>query len=181
MSRVGPGVTLFIGGARSGKSDLVVRLGQAWEGDVVFVATATAGDDDMAERIHRHQLDRPDHWRLVEDPHAGPATLAAVADHALVIIDCLTLLVANLFFAEVADDDVVEHVGALMAAAVDRNGPTLVVTNEVGMGLHPETDLGRRYRDLLGRVNRRAADLAEKSLFVVAGRALELNEIETTW
>ena len=189
MSRVGRSATLFIGGARSGKSDLVVNLGEAWEGDVVFVATATAGDTDMAERIRRHQLDRPEHWGLVEDALFGAAGLAAIDRDALVIVDCLTLLVSNLFFHgedpavdhRGRDDLIVDHVGKLMEAAGDRGGPTLVVTNEVGLGLHPETAMGRRYRDLLGRVNRRAADLAETALFVVAGRALQLNEIETTW
>lgn len=181
MTRVGRGLSLFIGGARSGKSDLVVDLGAAWEGDVVFVATATAGDGDMAERIRRHQLDRPDGWGLVEDATFGAGALAAIDPGALVIVDCLTLLVSNLFFDDLEDDAVVEHVGALMSAACERSGPTLVVTNEVGLGLHPETSMGRRYRDLLGRVNRRAADIAETAVFVVAGRALELKGIETTW
>ena len=181
MTRIGRGATLFIGGARSGKSDLVVELGEAWDGDVVFVATATAGDVDMAERIRRHQLDRPDHWGLVEDATFSAEALSAIDDDALVIVDCLTLLVSNLFFDEVEDDGVVAHVGALMESAATRSAPTLVVTNEVGLGLHPETSMGRRYRDLLGRVNRRAADGSETVLFVVAGRALELNKIETSW
>lgn len=185
MSSIGRGTTLFIGGARSGKSDLVVDLGEAWDGEVVFVATATAGDLDMVERIRRHQLDRPDDWGLVEDATFGADALAEIDADALVIVDCLTLLVSNLFFDEVHDDDsnddVVDHVAELMRVAAGRPAPTLVVTNEVGLGLHPETAMGRRYRDLLGRVNRRAADLAETSLFVVAGRALELKEIETTW
>ena len=113
MSRIGRGLSLFIGGARSGKSDVVVQLGEAWPGEVVFVATATAGDDDMGERIRRHQLDRPSEWGLVESPTFGAADLDAIEDEALVIVDCVTLLVSNLFFADVAGDQVVAHVGAL--------------------------------------------------------------------
>jgi adenosyl cobinamide kinase/adenosyl cobinamide phosphate guanylyltransferase len=181
MTRIRTGVTFFIGGARSGKSDLVVKLGESWDSQVVFVATATAGDTDMAERIRRHQLDRPDHWGLVEHATFGADELREIEADALVIVDCITLLVSNLFFNERSDDEIVEHAAALVEAAHDRPGPTLVVTNEVGLGLHPETQMGRRYRDLLGKVNRRVADLADTSLFVVAGRALELKEIETTW
>lgn len=179
--RIGSGLSLFVGGARSGKSDVVVRLGQSWPGDVVFVATATAGDEDMADRIARHQDERPSLWGLVESPEFSSDELAAVDPGALVIVDCVTLLVSNLLFADRTDDQIVAHVAALAESAAARSAPTLVVSNEVGLGVHPESALGRRYRDVLGRANRQVADAAETSLFVVAGRAIPLQEIEITW
>lgn len=186
--KLGRGATLLIGGARSGKSDLAVRLGQAWPGHVTLVATAEAGDDDMAARIERHQADRPETWGCVESPMFGAGEFEQIyssddADH-LIIIDCLTMLVANLMFAEStarSDHEIVAAIAEIAAVAADRHGPTIIVSNEVGLGVHPETLLGRRYRDLLGRVNRQVADHAETSLLVVAGQALRLEQIEIDW
>lgn len=181
MIKIGTGATLFIGGARSGKSDLVVRLASAWDGPVTIAATATPGDEDMELRIARHQADRPSEWGLVESAELSGDELAGIDATALVVIDCLTMLVSNLLFLDQDDDAIVDHVEALMIAAGNRSAPTLIVTNEVGLGVHPGTTLGRRYRDLLGRANRRASDLADASLFVVAGRALELKEMDVSW
>lgn len=181
MIKIDSGATLFIGGARSGKSDLVVRLASAWDGPVTIAATATPGDEDMALRIARHQADRPSEWGLVESAELSGAELAAIDSTSLVVVDCLTMLVSNLFFLDQDDDEIVAHVESLMEAAVARSVPTLVVTNEVGLGVHPGSSLARRYRDLLGRANRHAADIAGTSLFVVAGRALELKALDVSW
>lgn len=181
MITVGHGTTLFIGGARSGKSDLAVRLAQQWPAAVTFVATARAGDDDMATRIARHKDDRPEDWALVENELFDADALGAIDASSLVIIDCLTLLVANQLFAEIDDEQIVASGVAMTRAARERSGPTLIVTNEVGMGIHPETELGRRYRDLLGRVNRAVAAEADRSFLIVAGRALALAEVDLSW
>ena len=179
--RLGRGLTLLLGGARSGKSDLVVRLAEAWPDQVRFVATATAGDADMAARIERHRAERPAHWHVDELPRLEASDLAIDADDSLTIVDCVTMLVANLLFADLDDDAIVDQCGHLAAAGAGRTAPTLMISNEVGLGVHPETELGRRYRDLLGRVNRRIADEAETCLLVVAGRALHLEEVELRW
>lgn len=181
MVQLGRGLTLLLGGARSGKSDLAVQLGEAWSGDVTFVATATAGDDDMATRIARHQAERPAGWHLIEQPHFNAIDAAELPDDALVIVDCATLLVANLLFADLGEAAVLAHVDALASALAARHGPTLMITNEVGLGIHPETALGRDYRDLLGRVNRSLAEQSETSLFVVAGKVLELETLDIGW
>jgi len=172
---------LLVGGARSGKSDLAVRLANSWDGDVIVAATAEAGDEDMAARIEQHQADRPTAWGLIEAPMLGAGEIVDQDPGALIIVDCITLLVTNLMLADRTDRQIDEHASVLTHAIVSRTAPTLVVTNEVGLGVVPETELGRRYRDVLGRYNRRLADRAETSVFVVAGRGLPLETVEPGW
>jgi adenosyl cobinamide kinase/adenosyl cobinamide phosphate guanylyltransferase len=180
--RLGRGFSLLIGGARSGKSDAAVRLGLAWPGDVVFVATASAGDADMERRIARHQDERPDDWALVEAPLCSANDVDIPDGDALLIIDCVTMLVANLMFAQRSEDEIDAHMVMLADALANRtSGPSLVITNEVGLGVHPETQMGREYRDILGRANRRLAERTEASLFIAAGRVLPLQELEFGW
>jgi adenosyl cobinamide kinase/adenosyl cobinamide phosphate guanylyltransferase len=179
--RVGRGLTALVGGARSGKSDLAVRLGQSWPGEVSFVATATAGDDDMAARIARHKDERPSTWALAELPVFAAPDVDAIADDHLVIVDCLTLLASNLMFADQSEATIIDHVGQLAARLAARSAPSVVITNEVGLGVHPQTEIGRSYRDLLGRCNRALTDAAETSLFVVAGQVLPLRRLDITW
>lgn len=174
---LGTGLTLLVGGARSGKSDLAVDLGLAWSGgggSVTFVATAQGLDDDMADRIAQHRLDRPDTWPTVEEPLFGAEHVAEIQPQALLIFDCMTLLVSNLLLAE---RPIAPHVEALANALAGRDGPTIVVSNEVGMGVHPETALGRVYRDELGRANRLVAEASDDALLIAAGRALPLSPV----
>lgn len=179
--RLGTGFSLLIGGARSGKSDLAVKLGKAWPDDVILAATAEAGDDDMAARITRHQTERPDDWGLIEAPLLSAHDVVAVAPGALLIVDCITLLVTNLMFADKSDAQIDEHAAILSHAFVRRTDPTIVITNEVGLGVHPETDVGRRFRDVLGRFNKRLAERAETTVFVAAGHVTRLEALDTTW
>jgi adenosylcobinamide kinase/adenosylcobinamide-phosphate guanylyltransferase len=170
-------LTLLIGGARSGKSDLAVQIG-ARHGDqdaITFVATAQRFDEDMSTRIDRHRAERPA-WPTVEAPVELRRVITEIPEHHLLIIDCLTLWVSNLMLEQWPDDAVREYSMATAAAAAARSGPTVVVSNEVGLGIHPGNELGRQYRDLLGRVNRQWADVAGRSLFLVAGRALPLTD-----
>lgn len=169
------GLTVLIGGARSGKSDLAVQIGERHQGDVVFLATAQRFDDDMSARITRHRAERPD-WPTLEAPVELRRALSEVADDALVIIDCLTLWVSNMMLEDWSEDAIGEYSSATADAVTTRRGPTVVVTNEVGLGIHPANELGRRYRDLLGRVNRQWTSAADRSLFLVAGRAITLHD-----
>ena len=169
-------LTVLIGGARSGKSALALRLAEG-AAQIVFVATAEARDDEMAQRIERHRRERPADWRLVEEPVALREAIEAAPKSDFVIVDCLSLWVSNLLEAGWADDAIEAEGEKGARAAADRWGPTVVVSNEVGLGVVPETPLGRRYRDLLGRVNATFAAAADEALFVVAGRALPLQ----TW
>jgi adenosylcobinamide kinase/adenosylcobinamide-phosphate guanylyltransferase len=169
-------LTLLVGGARSGKSDLAVQIGERHTtSGVTFVATAQRFDDDMSARIDRHRAERPA-WPTVEAPVELSRALAEIAVDDLVIIDCLTLWVSNLMLEDWSEAEIGDRSAATAAAAAERIGPTVVVTNEVGLGIHPANELGRQYRDLLGRVNRQWAQVADRSLFLVAGRALPLHD-----
>ena len=170
------GLLLLVGGARSGKSRLAVDLALASDRGVAYVATAEAGDDEMADRIGRHRAERPAEWSTVEEPCAVGSAVASIAPEAFVIVDCLTLWVANLVIAGRSDESVLEETEDLVGGLAVRPGPTVVITNEVGLGVHPESELGRRYRDLLGGVNRLAAAAARRTLFLVAGRAVRLDD-----
>ena len=167
-------MTVLLGGARSGKSALAVELGRRHVGGVTFVATSPPIDGDLSARIARHRAERPD-WPTIEEPLDLVGALARAGDD-LVLLDCLTLWVSNLLLRGDADADVEALSTATATAAADRTGPTVVISNEVGLGVHPTTDLGRRYRDLLGRVNQRWAAAADTSLLLVAGRAIPLTD-----
>jgi adenosylcobinamide kinase/adenosylcobinamide-phosphate guanylyltransferase len=167
-------LTLLLGGARSGKSALAARLAGRWPGPVTVVATGQAGDAEMAERIRRHRAERPGHWATVEEPLALEAALAGAPEASFVVLDCLTLWVANLLERGLDDGRVLERARAAAAAAADRAAPTVTVSNEVGSGIVPADALARRYRDLLGLVNAVWADAADQTLLLVAGRAVPL-------
>jgi adenosylcobinamide kinase/adenosylcobinamide-phosphate guanylyltransferase len=160
-------VTLVVltGGARSGKSRLAVELAQAAGAPVTFVATGWAGDEEMAARIARHREERPPEWSTVEEPRELELALRAVPSGATAIVDCLSLWVANL-------DGPAPAEAAEVAAT--RDGLTIAVTNEVGMGIVPDNAPAREYRDELGRVNAQWAALADEAWLVVAGRKLRL-------
>jgi adenosylcobinamide kinase / adenosylcobinamide-phosphate guanylyltransferase len=167
-------LTLLLGGARSGKSALAVARARAFAGPVVFVATAEALDAEMARRIERHRAERDPGWRTIEAPIELADALAAAPAAACAIVDCLSLWVANLVQHGLGEDEVAELARAAAALAAARPGPTIAVSNEVGMGVVPEYELGRRYRDALGRANSAWAARAEEALLVVAGRTLAL-------
>ena len=173
-------LTFLVGGARSGKSTLAVQMGEHHGGPVHFIATAEAFDDDLRARIERHRAARPVTWTTAEVPVELGAALTAAPREALVIVDCLTVWLANLFVHVIGPTQRAEAVDHMVAALRERDrigaGPTVVVSNEVGMGVHPETLLGREYRDELGRVNQLVASVADRSLLLVAGRALRLGK-----
>lgn len=173
------GLWLLTGGARSGKSSHAETLAGRHDGPVTFIATAEPFDDEMAERIRVHREQRPIGWTTIESPLDLPAAVARVPDDECLVIDCLTVWVGNVFHHSgddaciVLDDAVAELVGRLGRRA----GPCVVVTNEVGLGLVPDTALGRRYRDALGRVNAAVAAAADRVLLMSAGRGIELQRL----
>lgn len=165
---------LLLGGARSGKSALAVRLAESWSGPVVFVATAEARDADMAGRIERHRRDRPAGWTTVEEPVELVEALRDTPPDALVLLDCLSLWVANAIEAGRGEEWIHDAAQAAAKLLSGRASPSVVVSNEVGLGVVPATELGRTYRDVLGRVNAVFAEAAESAQLIVAGRALDL-------
>lgn len=171
-------MTVLIGGARAGKSYLAVRLAERLEGPVTFIATAEPGDDEMAQRIARHRAERPPQWTTVEEPLDLMHALANVTSDDSVIVDCLTLWVSNLLFRGHDDEEIERRAQEAAGAAGRRSGRTLVVTNEVGSGVHPSSELGRRFRDLLGRVNALWTMEADEAFLVVAGRTIALEKLD---
>lgn len=165
---------LILGGARSGKSRYGEAAAQALApgGALTYVATAEPGDDEMRARIAEHQERRSARWRLIESPRApAQAVREAAAPGDAVLVDCLTLWLSNLMLddadLDLAADDMVE---ALQGA----RGAVVLVSNELGLGLAPESALGRRFRDAQGRLNQRMAAACDDVVFVAAGLPLAL-------
>ena len=165
--------SLFVlGGARSGKSRFAVDSNRS-RARVTFLATAQAGDADMAVRIARHRAERPSHWRTVEAPHDLVDRLrACCADADAVVVDCLTFWVANRMLRGDADEWIVKLGEELAATLALGPADVTLVSNEVGAGVHPATPDGRRFRDLLGSVNQRVAAAADRVVLMVAGLPL---------
>jgi adenosylcobinamide kinase/adenosylcobinamide-phosphate guanylyltransferase len=167
-----PPTTLVLGGARSGKSRWAESLIEQGAASGTYCATAEALDAEMAARIAAHRARRGCFWHTVEELLALPAVIAAEAAVARpLLIDCLTLWLSNLLSAGHPPD---AAFAALASALRLSAGPVVLVANEVGMGLIPETPLGRRFRDAAGRLNQEIAVLADRVVFVAAGLPLVL-------
>ncbi|HTR12375.1 MAG TPA: bifunctional adenosylcobinamide kinase/adenosylcobinamide-phosphate guanylyltransferase [Roseiarcus sp.] len=158
---------LVLGGARSGKSAYAERLAEATAAERVYCATAEAGDEEMAARIARHRAERGAGWTTIEAPLALAEALAAEARPGRVLlVDCLTLWLSNLMLG---GRDVEAEVGRLAEAIGALNGPAIFVSNEVGLGIIPNTKLGRDFRDAQGRANRYVAAACDVVVFLAAG------------
>jgi adenosyl cobinamide kinase/adenosyl cobinamide phosphate guanylyltransferase len=159
-------ITLVLGGARSGKSELAEQLAGAAPGPVTYLATAVVEDEEFAARVSAHRARRPTSWTTIEAGSGLVPALRSVTGTALV--DSLgTWLAAT---AEFQGD-----VASLLAALRERNGDTVVVSEEVGLGVHPSTEVGGHFRDALGSLNREVSAAADQVFLVVAGRPLLLD------
>jgi adenosylcobinamide kinase / adenosylcobinamide-phosphate guanylyltransferase len=172
------GYVVLIGGARSGKSRAAVELAAASQRAVVFIATATAGDDDMASRIANHQAERPATWTTIEAPNAVADAVAMAPGESFVVVDCVTLWASNLLLGGIDEQGIAHAAVELADALAERDGPSVIVTNEVGLGLVPEYELGRAYRDALGRANVALVAQSRRSAFLIAGRAVALHDLD---
>lgn len=169
-------LTLLVGGVRSGKSRLAVRLARRRGGPVMVIATGEPRDEEMAERIRLHRAERPPEWETVEEPVALEEALTRVPDQAFVVMDCLTLWVSNLMERGLSDAEIGHRAAETASLAAARDSPSVAVTNEVGSGVVPVDPLARRFADLLGTVNAIWAERAEQVLLVAAGRAVPLRD-----
>jgi adenosylcobinamide kinase / adenosylcobinamide-phosphate guanylyltransferase len=169
-----PRLTLVLGGARSGKSRYAETLIEAAAPAALYLATAEARDDEMAERIRRHRARRGARWRTIEEPlDLAPRLLAAAEARQPILVDCLTLWLANLLEAgRDAEAEIAGLVEALPRLAV----PAVLVANEVGLGIVPENALARAFRDHAGRLNQAVAAGAERVVFMAAGLPLLLKD-----
>ncbi|TLM67181.1 MAG: bifunctional adenosylcobinamide kinase/adenosylcobinamide-phosphate guanylyltransferase [Deltaproteobacteria bacterium] len=167
-------VTLVLGGAASGKSRFAQGLAECRPGPLLYVATAQAGDDEMAGRIARHRQARGERWRTLEAPLDLTVLATAAAGHGAVLVDCATLWLTNLLLAGGSAEAVWPAVEAFIATFDRLPAPLILVSNEVGQGIVPEHALARAFRDLAGQVNQRLAARADRVWLVAAGLPLAL-------
>lgn len=169
MSRI----TLITGGAASGKSRYACERAAACGPNVLFIATCVPRDDEMRAKVRRHRAERPAAWRTEERARDVAGALSPGYDAA--VVDCLTLLVAQLLVEGVPESDIQTEVGSLFDPPPC---PLFVVTNEVGWGIVPESALGRRFREVAGRVNGLAARRADEVVLMVSGLPVRIKEVE---
>lgn len=169
MSRV----TLITGGAASGKSRYACERAGACGPNVLFIATCAPRDDEMRAKVRRHRAERPASWRTEERARDVAGALSPPCDAA--VVDCLTLLVSQLLVEGVAEPDILAEVARIFDPPPC---PLFVVTNEVGWGIVPESPLGRRFRELAGRVNGLAARRADEVILMVSGLPVRIKGVE---
>ncbi len=169
-------LTFILGGARSGKSAYAEKLARDSGGSVLYVATAVPFDDEMRERIKRHQAERPSHWQTLEAPTNTGQAIAQAETAETVLVDCLTVLAGNVIAplpepitTAAADSALNAEIDQLLAVCAADSADWIIVSNEVGLGIVPAYPLGRVYRDALGRANQRIAAAADRVLLMVAG------------
>ena len=182
---------LILGGARSGKSRLAKEMALRLGGKVLFVATAEALDEEMRQKIKKHKRERPSSWRTVEvSAGVGRKIRGEIGDAQVVIVDCLTLLVSNVIgqcgddpeqiSTELVEERLTTEINELIGCIDDSTATFILVSNEVGMGLVPESRLGRLYRDLLGKGNQIFAERADRVYFMLSGLPLNLKRGDLT-
>jgi adenosylcobinamide kinase / adenosylcobinamide-phosphate guanylyltransferase len=180
-------VILVLGGVRSGKSRFGQELATMLGGnDVLFVATAEARDEEMSRRIDLHRASRPATWQTLEQPlNVGTALATTDQFRPVILLDCLTLLVSNVILQDHTDVDAAEQrmrleVDSLVEIVRQRDATLIVVSGEVGLGVVPESSLGRLFRDMLGWANQSLASHATATYFMMAGLPINATKLATT-
>jgi adenosylcobinamide kinase/adenosylcobinamide-phosphate guanylyltransferase len=171
---------LVTGGTRSGKSkfaeDLAGRIGE----EIIYLATAQALDDEMKERIKRHQQRRPKNWRTIEEPLEASGIISGCQRGATVLLDCLTLFLSNWFFKdevlslEYREEIINQKIASLAKTVKGSEANIIIVSNELGWGLVPENELSRRFRDLAGDANQRIAEVCEEVYLLISGIPVQI-------
>ena len=162
---------LITGGARSGKSSFAEKRTLSYGTPVLYIATAQAFDEEMENRIQLHQQRRGDEWRTISEPLAIANILTSLDRQGACLVDCLTLWLSNLIFAE---EDISKATSLLIEAIAARRDPVILVTNEIGGGIVPENALARRFRDEAGRLNQIVAEAVDEVYTCISGIPLKL-------
>jgi adenosylcobinamide kinase/adenosylcobinamide-phosphate guanylyltransferase len=165
---------LITGGARAGKSSYAQKLASAIGGRVLFVATAEAKDEDMRRRIEKHRKSRPLNWDTLESPcEIGKSIDEQAEEYPVIVIDCITMLVSNVMLGAAdeasAESAVLKEIDSLINTMKSKSSAFILVSNEVGLGIVPDNEMSRTYRDLLGRANQLLAQYADEVYLLVAG------------
>ena len=162
----------MLGGARSGKSRYAEALARNADGSCTYIATASAGDEEMAARIAEHRARRGPRWTTIEEPvHLAAALDRAMEPDGFVLVDCITLWLSNLLLADESHDQPVEE---LLRVLTEPRGTVVLVSNEVGLGIVPDNALARRFRDVAGTTNQRLAEAVDAVMFLAAGLPIVL-------
>ncbi|MCQ9205720.1 MAG: bifunctional adenosylcobinamide kinase/adenosylcobinamide-phosphate guanylyltransferase [Omnitrophica bacterium] len=168
-------IVFILGGARSGKSSFAVELAKGRNKKVAFVATCQALDREMKERIKLHIKKRPQNWQTFEEPKNLSFLLKKISRVVdVIIIDCLTLLVSNLSLGGLDDKAIEDKVSEILKVLKSAKAKSIIVSNEVGLGIVPRNRLGRNFRDLAGRINQIVAKQADRVFFMVSGLPLQI-------
>jgi adenosylcobinamide kinase/adenosylcobinamide-phosphate guanylyltransferase len=164
-------ITFIIGGCRSGKSKYALDTAQQMPGGKrIFIATCLPKDDEMKQRIARHQEQRSQTWTTVEEPvHLHEAITKFSPKATVILVDCLTLWVTNIMLEAGNEKKIEGHVSKLIHALAAADCPVILVSNEVGTGIVPENKLARQFRDVMGQVNQDVAHYANEVVWMVAG------------
>jgi adenosylcobinamide kinase/adenosylcobinamide-phosphate guanylyltransferase len=169
-------IIFITGGARSGKSHFAQELAQKFPGLKAYLAPAQALDDEMAERITRHQENRPADWRTLEEPLKVAECIDSQGDQfSLILLDCLTLWISNLMMAGRGETEILEEGDRLVKACRGVKCSLIIVGNEVGMGIVPDNPQARAFRDLSGLIQQKVARGADEVFFMVSGLPQKIN------
>ncbi|MFW6022926.1 MAG: bifunctional adenosylcobinamide kinase/adenosylcobinamide-phosphate guanylyltransferase [Halanaerobiaceae bacterium] len=183
-------ITLILGGARSGKSRFAEKMARYYgKDDVVYIATAEIRDDEMKERIRKHQFSRPDCWQTIEAPYRAAEEIGNLNKKQVILLDCMTVLVSNIlmkgrdadekekdFNFPGREEEIVGVVASILETARKLELNLIIVSNQVGNGLIPVYKSGRDYRDIIGRVNQLIAEKADKVYLCTAGLPIEIKQ-----
>jgi adenosylcobinamide kinase/adenosylcobinamide-phosphate guanylyltransferase len=172
---------LVLGGCRSGKSSFALETAQKFKGNnKIFIATCIPGDDEMKQRVARHQQDRSRSWKTIEAPVKLPKAITEYSSSAdVIIIDCLTLWVSNLLMNSDDSRKIEIQISLLTGAIEESRCPIVLVSNEVGQGIVPDNKLARQFRDLVGQTNQAVASCVDQVILTVAGIPLTIKDCRT--
>jgi adenosylcobinamide kinase / adenosylcobinamide-phosphate guanylyltransferase len=162
-------VSLIVGGVRSGKSSLAVEKAEKSGKEVVFVATCAAHDDEMKRRIELHKQSRPKNWEVIEEEINLGTVFNNIKKDSVVIVDCLGLWISNLLLKDYNENQIKEEIEKMVNCLAEINYEILFVSNEVGMGVVPDSYLGRVFRDYLGLLNQKIAKIADEVIVMHVG------------
>lgn len=168
----GKRIVFITGGARSGKSRFALNYASKFSGKRAYIATAQALDEEMKERIERHKIERGGEWETIEEPLRISEVIEGIGDgYGVIVLDCLTLWLSNVILSGL---DLEKEISSFCHSLSTVRSPLFIVSNEVGMGIVPEKELTRRFRDLSGILNQKVAEIADEVYLVVSGIPLKI-------